>query len=70
MRIAVSMAIGSPSAWRTRRRWTTGWRDGMPRSLDSDGDDGRMTRVRKRELGTRPCRRISWLNVMSRFVRR
>ena len=32
--------------------------------------DGRITRVSTRELGTRPARRISWLNVMSRLVRR
>ena len=29
-----------------------------------------MTRVSTRELGTRPARVISWLNVISRFVRR
>ena len=31
IRTVDSSAIGSPSACRSRRRWTTGWRTGMPR---------------------------------------
>ena len=70
MRTADSSAMGSPSAWRRRRRWTTGWRGGMPRLAASVVVDGRMARVSTRELGTRPARSISWVNVISRFARR
>ncbi len=70
IRMAVSTAMGSPSASRSRRRWTTGWWAGIPRLAASAVEDGRMTRIRTRELGRRPARSISWLNVMRRLARR
>ena len=42
---ADSIAMGSSSANRSRRRCTTGWRAGMPRLAASSSVDGRMTRV-------------------------
>ncbi len=70
IRTADSRAMGSSSASRNRRRWTTGSPGGMPRLMASAGEEGRMTRVNIRELGTRPARSISWENVIRRFARR
>ena len=71
MRTADSSAIGSSSARRSRRRWTTGWRGGMPRlgglgRRSTGGSPGSAPA----SSGRGPARRISWVNVISRLARR
>ena len=70
IRTVDSRAIGWSSARRNRRRWTTGCPVSMPRLAASEAVLGRMTRSSTCELGTRPARRISWVNVISRLARR
>ena len=67
---AVSTAIGSSSASRTRRTTTTGSEGTIPSVSASSGVEGRISRASTRDVGTRPWRSISWENVMSRSARR
>jgi 3-methyl-2-oxobutanoate hydroxymethyltransferase len=57
------IALGNPTGPDSPRVWTGALGT-------STFVDGRMTRVSTRELGTRPARSISWVNVISRLARR